>query len=69
MSSSSSEEQVDLSGDELDLGDELTPLDTSKFTQIFEKEMQVDISAMVPPSGKSSLRVFLLSLLIITPLI
>ena len=50
--SSSSEEHVDLSWDELDFGDEPAPPDTSKFTHIFEEEMQVDIPAMVPPSGE-----------------
>ena len=51
MSSSSFEEHSDYSGDEVDSGDEPALPDTSKFTHIFEEEMQVDVPAMVPPSG------------------
>ena len=52
VSSLSSEEHVNLSGDELDFGYELAPLDTSKFTYISEKETQVDVPAMVLPAGE-----------------
>jgi len=50
--SSSSEEHVDLSGDELDFDNEPAPPDTGKFTHIFEEEMQVDVPVMVPPLGE-----------------
>ena len=52
MSSSSSEEHFDLSGDEFNFGDEPALLDTNKFTHIFEEEMQVDVPTLVPPSGE-----------------
>ena len=52
VSSSSSEEHSDYSGDEVDFGDKPALPDTSKFTHISEEEMQVDIPAMVPPSGE-----------------
>jgi len=52
VSSSSSEEQVDLSGDELDFGDEPAPPDTCKFTHIFKKEMQVDVPVTISTSGE-----------------
>jgi len=50
VSSSSSEEHSDYSGDEVDFGDEPAFPDTSKFSQIFEEKMQVDVPTMVPPS-------------------
>ena len=52
MSSSSSEEHEYYSGKEVDFGHELTLPDTSKFSHIFEEEMQVYVPAMVPPSGE-----------------
>ena len=52
VSSSSSEEHSDYSGDEVDFGDEPALLDTLKFSHIFEEEMQVDVLAMVPPLGE-----------------
>ena len=52
MSSSSSEEHSDYSGDKVDFDDEPTLLDASKFSHISEEEMQVDVPAMVPPSGE-----------------
>ena len=52
MSSSSFEEQVDFSGDENDFGDQPSSPDTSKYSHIFEKEMQVDVLATAPPSGE-----------------
>ena len=52
MPSSSFEEQVDFSGDEYDFGDQPSPPDTSKYSHIFEKEMQVDVPATAPPSGE-----------------
>ena len=52
MSSSSSEEHVDYSEDEVDFGDEPAPPDTSKHSHISEEEMQVDIYSTVPPSGE-----------------
>ena len=42
--SSSSEEHVNYSGDELDFDDELAPPDTSKFSYISEEEMRVDVT-------------------------
>ena len=50
--SSSFEENFDYSGDKLYFGDEPAPPDTSKFTHIFKEEMQVDVPATIPPSGK-----------------
>ena len=50
VSSSSSEEHNDYSGDEVDFGDESTLPDTSKFSHISEEEMHVYVPAMVPPS-------------------
>ena len=52
VSSSWSEKHGDYSGDKGDFGDEPALPDTSKFSHIFEKEMQVDIPAMVPPLGE-----------------
>jgi len=52
VSSSSSEEQVDFSGDEYDFGDQLAPPGTSKYSHISEEEMQVDVPAMAPPLGE-----------------
>jgi len=62
VSSSSSEEHDDYTGDEVDFGDEPAFPDTSKFSHISEEELQVDVPAMVPPSGEvTPPRVFLLS--------
>ena len=52
VSSSSSEEHNDYSGDEVDFGDEPALPDTSKFSHISEEEMQLDVPVMVPPSGE-----------------
>jgi len=52
VSSSSSEEHVDFSRDEYDFGDQPAPSDTSKYSHISEEEMQVDVPATAPPSGK-----------------
>jgi len=52
VSSSSSEEHSDYSGDKVDFGDEPALTDTSKFSHIFEEEMPVDVPTMVPPSGE-----------------
>ena len=52
MSSSSSEEHGDYSGDEVDFGDEPALPDTSKFLHISQEEMQVDVPVMVLPSGE-----------------
>ena len=52
MSSSSSEEQGDYSGDEVNFGDEPALSDASKFSHISEEEMQVDVPAVVPSSGE-----------------
>ena len=52
VSSSSSEEHGDYSGDEVDFGDEPVLSDASKFSHISEEEMQVDVLTMVPPSGE-----------------
>ena len=52
MSSSSSEEYSDYPEDEVDFGDEPALLDTNKFSHISEEEMQVDVPAMVSPSGE-----------------
>ena len=52
MSSSSFEEHGDYSGNEVDFGDEHALPDASKFSHIFEEKMQVDVPAMVPPSGE-----------------
>ena len=52
VSSSSSEEHNDYSGDEVDFGDEPALPDTSKFSHISEEEMQVYVPAMVSPSGE-----------------
>jgi len=49
VSSSSSEEHSDYSGDEVDFGDEPAVPDTSKFSHISEEEMQVYVPAMVSP--------------------
>ena len=52
VSSSSSEEHSDYSGDEVDFGDEPALPDTSKFLYISEEEMQVDVPEIVLPSGE-----------------
>jgi len=52
VSSSSSEEYGDYSGDEVDFGDEPALSDASKFSHISEEEMQVDVPAVVPSSGE-----------------
>ena len=52
VSSSSSEEHSAYSGDKVDFGDEPALPDTSKFSHIYEEEMQVDVPAMVSPSGE-----------------
>ena len=52
MSSSSSEEHVDYSVNEVDFGGEPTLPDTSKHSHIFVEEMQVDVPAMVPSPGE-----------------
>ena len=52
MSSSWSEEQVDFLGDDYDFSGQLAPLDTSKYSHIFEEEMQVDVPATALPSGE-----------------
>ena len=68
--SSSSEDHVDYSRDELDFGDEPAPPDTSKFTHISRKRYRwmslqwFRHREKLPPP-----RVFLLSPLIVTPLI
>ena len=51
VASSSSEEHGYYSGKVVDFGDELALPDTSKFSYISEKEMQVYVPAVVPPSG------------------
>ena len=48
VSSSSSEEHSGYSGDKVDFGDEPALSDTSKFSHIFEEEMQVDVPVIVP---------------------
>jgi len=50
VSSSSSEEQGYYSGKEVDFDDEPALPDTSKFSHIFEEEMQAYFPAMVPQS-------------------
>jgi len=45
MLSSSSKEHVDFSGDEYDFSDLAAPPDISKYSHIFEEEMQVDVPA------------------------
>ena len=52
MSSSSSEERNDYSGDEVDFDDEPALPETSKFSHILKEEMQVDVPVMVPLSGE-----------------
>ena len=49
--SSSSSEDHGYSGEEVDFGDKSALPDTSKFSHISEKEMQVYVPAVVPPSG------------------
>ena len=71
VSSSSSEEHGDYSGDEVYFGDEPALPDTSKFSHISDEEMQVDVPAMVPPLPEVATTegiFFSLSLLIIIPL-
>jgi len=50
--SSSSEEQVDFSGDEYDFGDQPAPPGTGKYSHFSEEEMQVDVPAMALPSDE-----------------
>ena len=52
MSSSSSKEHGDYSGDEVDFGDEPALPDASKFSNISEEEIHMDVLAMVSPSGE-----------------
>ena len=53
--SSSSEEHVDYSRDELDFGDEPAPSDTSKFSHILEEEMRVDVpETSLPLEGSAT---------------
>jgi len=52
VSSSSSEEHSDYSGDKVDFGDQPALPDTSKFSYISEEGMQVYVPATVPPSGE-----------------
>ena len=54
VSSSSSEEHSDYSGDEVDFDDEPALPDTIMFSHISEEKMQMDVPAMVPPSGEVS---------------
>jgi len=55
--SSSFEEHVDYSGDELDFGDEPTPPDTSKFSHILEGEMRVDVPEIsLPLEGTATVK-------------
>ena len=51
VSSLSSEEHDYYSGEEVDFSVEPTLPDTNKFSHISEKEMQVYVPAVVPPSG------------------
>ena len=50
VSSSSSEEHSDYSGDKVNFSDEPALPNTSKFSHKLEKEMQVYVPVMVPPS-------------------
>ena len=50
MSSSSSEEYGDYSGDIVNFDNKPALPDTSKFSHISEEEMQVDVAAIVLPS-------------------
>ena len=52
MSSSSSEEHGDYSGDEIDFGDEPSLPDASKFSYISKEKMQVDVPAKFSSSGE-----------------
>ena len=52
VSFSSSEEHSDYSRYEVDFDDEPALPDTSKFLNISEKEMQVDVPVMVSPLGE-----------------
>jgi len=65
-----SEEHDYYSGDEVDFGDAPALPDTSKFSHILEKEMQTYVPAMFRHRERSPLlRVFFLTLLIISSLI